>query len=159
MVQVFKVSNVRGATGEGEVGSSFIYPNQLVGFLESRLSQGVPVFLITRDYPLLLQRFWDEGSLLKAVWITTIEHPHAVHPRDLHKIEAAVIRDTSIRKSDVVLDGFEYLMLENGLIPALKFVSKVRDITLVNGTRFYVVLSDALTERERALLKRSMGIL
>lgn len=138
---------------------SLLEPSRLRPFLASHLSRGSPVFLITRDYFGITREFPPGRFPLNVLWLTTVEHPNAVNPRDLHKIEFAVIRDTSIRRSKVVLDGFEYLMLENGLVPALRFVSKVRDIAVMNGTQFYVVLSDALTEREKTLLKRTMGVL
>ncbi len=87
------------------------------------------------------------------IWVSKIEHPDAVSPSDLHIIEQKILE--LINESPIiVLDAFEYLMMEQGLETALKFAGKLRDIALLNNSGFIVTISEGLDDRTVALLKR-----
>ncbi|WP_457754151.1 DUF835 domain-containing protein [Thermococcus sp.] len=54
----------------------------------------------------------------------------------------------------IVLDAFEYLMMEQGLEATLRFTGKLRDIALLNNSGFIVSISEGLDDKTVALLKR-----
>lgn len=87
------------------------------------------------------------------IWISKVEHPKAIHPSRTYVIEETLRRNLN-PNSVVVFDAFEYLKVEQGTEAALKFVGKLRDITILNSSKFVVSVSDALDRREKVLLKR-----
>lgn len=106
--------------------------------------------LITRKIP---GEF--SNSNVVHIWVTKLRHPQAVEPTNLHIIEQRVwdLLSTGGAKS-VILDAFEYLLLENGLEKTLRFVGKLRDIALLSNADFYVTVGDGVDERVLAMLKR-----
>ena len=105
--------------------------------------------LITRKMP---GHFRDSGVV--HIWVTRISHPNAVDPTNLHVVEQRVWDSISMGAKSVILDAFEYLLLENGLERTLRFVGKLRDMALLSNSDFYVTVSDGLDERVLAMLKR-----
>jgi len=127
-----------------ETSSRLVSPENVPKLLKRR---GRNVILITRDPT-------PPREGVSVLWLSTIDHPRAVDPRKLHVIEQKVWESLRSGNADVILDGLEYLILENGPEPALRFVGKLRDMAVLTNSNFYVVASDALEERIRSLLKR-----
>lgn len=88
------------------------------------------------------------------MWVTKVPHPEAVPPTKLHVIEQIIWNQLNKTASDVILDAFEYLMIENGVEPTLRFVGKMRDMTLMRDSEFYVTVSNGLDERVLNILRR-----
>jgi len=105
--------------------------------------------LITRRSP-----FEVNAPNVYQIWITKVAHPNAVHPSKLHVIEQIVWDKLQDNKSDVVLDAIEYLMIENGVEPTLRFVGKIRDMAVMKNSDFYVTVSDGLDDRLLNVLRR-----
>ena len=91
---------------------------------------------------------------IKIIYLSKVPRPGYVDPSKLYVLEQNLWRHLQNSRSDVILDAFEYLAIENGLETALKFTSKLRDIAVLTGSRFYVTVSDALDERTIHLLRR-----
>ncbi len=92
---------------------------------------------------------------VRKVWVTKVPHPEAVPPTKLHVIEQIIWNQLNKTASDVILDAFEYLMIENGGVePTLRFVGKMRDMTLMRDSEFYVTVSNGLDERVLNILRR-----
>jgi len=127
-----------------EVSSRLISPEILPKVLGEKKRK---VILITRD-----PKISSNGVSL--LWLSTIEHPKAVDPRKLHVIEQKVWEELRNENADVIIDGIEYLILENGLEPTLRFVGKLRDMAILTNSNIYIVVSEALEGRVRSLLKR-----
>ncbi|WP_456321549.1 DUF835 domain-containing protein [Palaeococcus sp. (in: euryarchaeotes)] len=89
-------------------------------------------------------------------WISKVEHPKAIHPSQLYIIEENVRKHLQKSRNNevVIFDAFEYIKIEQGSESAYKFVGKLRDLTILSGSKFIVSISDALDEKEKALLKR-----
>jgi len=106
--------------------------------------------LITRKMP---GEFSDSNVV--HIWVTKLKHPQAVEPTNLYVIEQKVwdLLSTGSARS-VILDAFEYILLENGLERTLRFVGKLRDIALLSNADFYVTVGDGVDERVLAILKR-----
>ncbi|WP_240910574.1 DUF835 domain-containing protein [Thermococcus sp. GR6] len=105
--------------------------------------------LITRRPP-----FEIHGHNVHPIWLAKVSHPSAVHPSRLHVIEQAVWEHLQQEEADVVLDAVEYLIIENGVEPTLRFVSKLRDIALLMNSDFYVTVGGGLDDRVFNILKR-----
>jgi len=105
--------------------------------------------LITRKMPGEIK-----DSNLVHIWITRVKHPQAVEPTHLHVIEQRVWDSLSMGSKSLILDAFEYLLLENGLERTLRFVGKLRDMAVLSNADFYVTVSEGLEERIIAMLRR-----
>lgn len=105
--------------------------------------------LITRRPP-----FEVKAPNVRKVWVAKVQHPEAVPPTKLHVIEQIIWNQLNKTASDVILDAFEYLMIENGVEPTLRFVGKIRDMTLMRDSEFYVTVSNGLDERVLNILRR-----
>jgi len=96
-------------------------------------------------------------------WITNIRDERAISPTNLPKILDMAVKfmkeaKSAGKKPIVVIDGLDYLVLENGLPSVLKFLSSLRDYSLMNDATVFIVGSDEfLSERERTLLKNIIG--
>ncbi|WP_297469065.1 DUF835 domain-containing protein [Thermococcus sp.] len=96
-------------------------------------------------------------------WITNVRDERAISPTNLPKILDMAVKfmkeaKSAGKKPIVVIDGLDYLVLENGLPSVLKFLSSLRDYSLMNDAMVFIVGSDEfLSERERTLLKNIIG--
>ncbi|BAD85205.1 hypothetical protein, conserved (C-terminus) [Thermococcus kodakarensis KOD1] len=88
------------------------------------------------------------------IWVSKAEHPKAVKPTDLHILESIIWRELQNGTKSVILDALEYLMIENGVERALRFVGKLRDMAILTGATFYVTVSEGIDEKTRAMLRR-----
>ncbi len=105
--------------------------------------------LITRKHPRLIK-----SQNVYSIWISKLEHPQAVHPSQLYKIEHLALEQAQKGESDIILDALEYLMIEHGVIPVLRFVGKLRDMAILTNSNFYVSVSDGIDEKTKALVRR-----
>nr|WP_232461996.1 DUF835 domain-containing protein [Thermococcus siculi] len=105
--------------------------------------------MITRRAPSELN-----GHNVNHIWVTKVPHPNAVPPTRLHVIEQMVWEQIQRENTDVILDAIEYLMIENGVEPTLRFVGKLRDMTVMSDLDFYVTVSDGLDRRIINILRR-----
>ncbi|ASJ07455.1 hypothetical protein A3L08_09050 [Thermococcus pacificus] len=90
----------------------------------------------------------------RTIYLSKVSRPGYFDPSKLYVLEQNLWRHLQNSPSDVILDAFEYLAIENGLETALKFTGKLRDMAVLTGSRFYVTVSDALEERTIHLLRR-----
>ena len=96
-------------------------------------------------------------------WITKVSDERAISPTNLAKMLDMAVKfmaragEKGVRPV-VVIDGLEYLMLENGFTPVLKFLTTLRDYAHLHGGTVILVGDDSfLSEKERTLLRRLMG--
>ncbi|WP_083830171.1 DUF835 domain-containing protein [Thermococcus zilligii] len=149
-----------GAKRNVDENAGIISPVELGDVLLS-VSKLSPVLFVGRIPPkVLFSSLKAPAEKIKPLWLTTVEtqSPHAVNPRHLYKIVAIIEREVATNKSWVIVDGIEYLIIENGLEPTLKFLGQVRDVTALHGSSLYVVASDALSGKEMALIRRVLGL-
>ena len=96
-------------------------------------------------------------------WITTVHDERTISPTNLPKILDMAVKfmreaGEAGKKPIIVIDGLDYLVLENGFSSVLKFLSALRDYALVHGATVFIVGSDDfLSERERKLLRSIVG--
>ena len=94
------------------------------------------------------------------LWLTKVEGENYVYPTRLpylHQILVDFMREDDAPKV-IMLDGFEYLVLENGFKPVFKFLTSLKDYALLNNTVILLPLfENAFDEREYALLSREFS--
>ncbi|NJE04944.1 DUF835 domain-containing protein [Thermococcus sp. M36] len=105
--------------------------------------------LITRKPPCEIR-----AENIQQIWLTKISHPQGVPPSRLHAIEQRVWEQLREGEADVILDAVEYLILENGVESTLRFVSKIRDMAVINGCEFYVTVGEGLEPIVVNILKK-----
>ncbi|MFA4639616.1 DUF835 domain-containing protein [Pyrococcus kukulkanii] len=91
-------------------------------------------------------------------WITKVQKgPRTIEPTNLVKILNLSVKYLE-QGGIVVIDGFEYLVLENGFESILKFLAHLRDYALLYSSSA-IVVSDLTNfpERERNLILRVIG--
>ncbi|ALM75041.1 hypothetical protein TBCH5v1_1101 [Thermococcus barophilus] len=94
------------------------------------------------------------------LWLTKVEGGKTVHP---HRLEFLLHTLVDFMKRDstskiILLDGLEYLVLENGFTPVFKFLTALKDHAVMNNTIIVVPIKmDAFDEKELSLLKREFG--
>ncbi len=133
--------------------------DRFVSFLRSKAAKK-PIFLVTRFHPSYLERLLDPlSSNVIPVWLSNVSSPMSVGPRELYRLESMALDNIRNRGTDVVLEGVEYMFLENGDVGTLRFIGKLHDEAVIHGSGFYVVVSDAFSERQIAMLKGTLGLL
>ncbi len=94
------------------------------------------------------------------LWLTKVEGGKTVHP---HRLEFLLHTLVDFMKRDstskiILLDGLEYLVLENGFTPVFKFLTALKDHAVMNNTIIVVPIKmGAFDEKELSLLKREFG--
>ena len=96
---------------------------------------------------------------VKILWLseTSTSDSETINPKRLDFEVTRVISGTfrDHEAAVVLLDGIEYLILENGFSKVIKFVKKLNDISSTTGASFIVVINpDSLKSEESTLLSR-----
>jgi hypothetical protein len=131
-------------------------PEKSIFLFKDYTNRGEFGFLVSRQFPEQMQtkyKLEDTAS----VWLCTVEgQDNWIDPANLSKLHHVIT--TFIRRmptSVVFFEGFEYLMVRNSFLSALKFVQSIMDEVVVN--KCYLILSinpDAFNSTELALIRR-----
>lgn len=120
------------------------------------LLNGRKGFVISREPSSLVKRRLGSKEV-PVLWLTKVEGGNSIHPSRLPYLLQTLV--DFMREDDapklVLLDCFEYLVLENGFKPVFKFLTSLKDYALLNNAVILLPLfKNALDEREYALLNR-----
>lgn len=124
---------------------------------KSVLKKGVTGLCISTTYPEKLRK---EYALVDVAmyWLSDTTSEFAT--LDPRRLDFEIMRTISnfVRKekgSVVIIDGFEYLAVENGFENALKFIKKVNDLSSINDSTLFVPITPVgLGEDELSMLKK-----
>ncbi len=134
-------------------------PKRLYEVVARAAQCGMPVLCFTTMSPAQLRaRYPYPLNEAKIVWITSAESEvETVEPRRLD-FEFARLLSNFIhhrKRALVLLDGVEYLVLENGFEKVLKFLKKVSDQASIAGSNVFIPVNpSAFEERDFAVLSR-----
>lgn len=122
----------------------------------SQLSQQENGLIITRIHPRRVkERFGLSGEIL---WLSTIEGKNTIEPTQLSKL--AFIINHFVRQNHggaVLLDGLEYLILQNDFDTVLKFVYSVIDYISVHKAILLLPISpETLSQSQIKMLERGL---
>ena len=127
------------------------------------ISHGIYGLIVTREFPGQVRKNWEVDSL-PVLWLTnsnesqSLPNVQQVNPNDLSGLSHAV-REFIIHSEDsvVVLDGLEYLIVQNNFQEVLKFIQSLNDTVSQQKARILIPLDyKTLGETEIHLLRREL---
>ena len=127
--------------------------HQLVG-------EGLPGLVITRQYPERVRR--ERGVRdSKVIWLSHTPGEDYHNPTAIGTLAKTISRfiEDHAGEAAILLDGLEYLIVNNGFLQTLMFVEHVNEFVMQRRAVVLVpVSSDALEEKELALLERNLEV-
>jgi len=127
---------------------------------DSLLKTGLPGLCVTRQYP---ERVRREHNLRDArvIWLSHTPGDDYNNPTALGVLTKTVCKfiEDSGGEAAVLIDGLEYLIVNNGFLQTLMFVEQVNEFVMQRKAVVLLPVSpDALEEKELALLERNLEI-
>ena len=121
---------------------------------------GEPGLVITRQYPDRIRR---ERNLpdAKVIWLSHTPGEDYHNPTAIGTLAKTISRFIEDQKGEgvVLLDGLEYLIVNNGFLQTLMFVEHVNEFVMQRKAIVIVpVAPEALEEKELALLERNLEV-
>ncbi|HKZ88957.1 MAG TPA: DUF835 domain-containing protein [Thermoplasmata archaeon] len=127
----------------------------------SLLQQRIPGLCVTRQHPERVRR--ERGlSDVRILWLShtpgeDFHNPTAIGT--LAKVISKFIEDNA-GEGVVLLDGLEYLVINNGFLQTLMFVEHVNEFVMQRKAILLMPVSpETLEEKERALLERNVEVI
>ncbi|MFH0815415.1 MAG: DUF835 domain-containing protein [Methanobacteriota archaeon] len=127
---------------------------------EMMLADGARGLCITRQYPQRLRERYKLGAA-RALWLSQTPGPESHNPTSIGALATVVSRYIEeSHDSAIILDGIEYLVVNNGFAQVLKFVEHVNEMVMRSRAIMIIPVSpDAFDKREMALLERNMDVI
>ena len=136
-------------------------PDVSYRLFEVLLEQRLPGLIVTRQYPERVRR--ERGlSEARIIWLShtpgeDFHNPTAIGT--LAKVLQKFIEDNS-GEGVILLDGLEFLIINNGFLQTLMFVEHVNEFIMQHrGILLLPVSPETLEEKELALLERNVKVL
>ncbi len=129
--------------------------NRAMKVFTQALSKGHPGLCITRTYPDKLKESWDlDGA--RVYWLTDDGTKAKGAIQSLEDLEATVRKFLDgADKGVILLDGLEYLFVQNSFTEVMKLLQGMRDALPERGAKLIIPIDLlALVRRQRALLAR-----
>jgi hypothetical protein len=126
-------------------------------YVRLREKRGREGMVISRVFPeRLCQKYPLEGSTF--LWLTYEKTENSIDPSDLEKMEFLIHEFVTFHKgAAVLLDGVEYLILQNSFESTLKFLQSLNDQIILNGAALIMPLDPtSLDKKELSLLEREL---
>ncbi|MBU7027806.1 MAG: DUF835 domain-containing protein [Theionarchaea archaeon] len=144
---------------ELEAGTAYIVKEEkpyecYKAFLE--LSSQRSGLIITRIHPHRVKKRFGISS--KILWLSTVETKNTIEPTQLSKLAFIISHFVKDNKgSTILLDGLEYLILQNDFETVLKFVYSVADyISLHNAILLLPLSPKILSKAQIKMLEREL---
>lgn len=128
---------------------------------ELLLQQKIPALCITRQYPDRVRR--ERGLAdVRVIWLSHTPGEDFHNPTAIGTLANVIqkfIEDNG-GEGVVLLDGIEYLVINNGFLQTLRFVEHVNEFVMQRKAVLLMPVSpDTLEEKELALLERNLNVL
>jgi len=124
----------------------------------SMLKSGSTGLSISTTFPDKLKKEHDMAQA-EVIWLTdtSVADKKTINPHRLEfemmRMYAAFVKNNP--KSAIILDGFEYLVVENGFDKVFKFIKKINDLSSVNNATLFVPIgTDSLESDQLGTLKK-----
>ncbi len=122
------------------------------------LKKGRPGLCITRTYPEKLQESWDlKGA--RTLWLSSEPEDGKLIVNSLDTLSTRILEFLTGEEPGVVLlDGLEYLFVQNSFTEVMRLLQNLKDALPPSGSRLIIPIDLlALVERQRALLTREFS--
>jgi len=125
------------------------------------LLKGRAGVIITRKPPEIIRKQINLRRV-PILWLTKVEGENHIHPRRLEYLMQSLVdfmkRDNTPKV--IILDGLEYLILENGFDSIFKFLTLLKDYSVLNNTIVLVPITKSIFKKEEySLLRREFPTL
>lgn len=155
---------VFGKKKEIEDGRSYLMkerkPDKALRHFQRLVDQGYRGMYITRQHPNNVAKKIGTAGF-KLVWLSTTLGRDYVDPHNLTSLSNLVnafIKES--RKCAILLDGLEYLMINNDFQRILKFIEYVNEMIMENRAILLLSVDDrAFESKELALLERNAVVM
>jgi phage FluMu protein Com len=123
------------------------------------LSKDVPGLCISTTFPDKLRKEFDIGEV-DIFWLSDTVSDPSIKTIDPKRLDFEMMRAVSnffkeIPRGVLMIDGIEYLVVENGFDRVLRFVKKINDLASVNDATIFVPLTpSSLGKDEFAMLRK-----
>ena len=147
-----------------QFGSSYLLlePKSAESFklFKSYISQGNQGLLITRIFPGKVRKQYNLGNT-PVLWLSRTQAKKAINPTNLGVLlEEARDFIADNNRTLILLDGLEYLIIENDFERVLKFINSLEDEIALHNSRLIVSVNPKVLDPERkALLEKTMKVL
>ena len=123
---------------------------------ENAITDGAPALCVTRQYPDKIRESFDLEQT-RIMWLSHTPGKDHHNPTSIGTL-ATVISSFIERyeKCVVIIDGLEYLVINNGFQQVLRFVEHINEQVMQSKSTVLVPISpNAFSEKELALLERN----
>ena len=127
---------------------------------ENEVSNGAPGLCVTRQFPDKLRETFSLGDT-RVIWLSHTPGENHHNPTSVGTL-ATIISSFIERYEEamVIIDGLEYLVINNGFQQVLRFVEHVNEQVMQSKSTVLIPISpSAFSEKELALLERNVEVI
>jgi len=127
---------------------------------EQTLGEGVPGLCVTRQFPEKVREAFEMKDT-RVLWLSHTPGQDHHNPTSIGTL-ATVISSfiERYKKCVVLIDGLEYLVINNGFQQVLRFVEHINEQVMQSRSTVLVPISpNAFSEKELALLERNVEVI
>ncbi len=151
----------KGKRDELEVGVSYIIKEKRnvkgMEIFTSKIASGYRGMYITRQHPNhISKRYVTNG--MDIIWLSTTIGKSYVDPHNLSTL-FNLIRSfvENNKKTIILLDGMEYLMINNVYVRLIKFIEQIKEITVNKDSILLISVDEnAFESKEISLLEKGL---
>ncbi len=134
-------------------------PQHAFSLFVKGVSKGIPGLCITRSFPLHISQNYKLTSSI-IFWLTRRKGDKTLDPVQLTMISHTIQEFISKSKQSItILDGIEYLIIQNDFKPVIRFIQHIRDEVLIKGANLLIPCSpQTLPISELKILERELEL-
>jgi hypothetical protein len=126
---------------------------------EHEMSEGLQGLCVTRQFPDKLREAFTMGEA-RVIWLSHTPGTDHHNPTSIGTL--ATIISSFVERYErcvVIIDGLEYLVINNGFQQALRFLEHVNEQVMQSKSTVIIPISpNAFSEKELALLERNVEV-
>ena len=127
---------------------------------ENEVSAGLPGLCVTRQFPDKLRDAFNMGAA-RVIWLSHTPGNDHHNPTSIGTL--ATLISSFVERYErciVIIDGLEYLVINNGFQQVLRFMEHVNEQVMQSKSNVLIPISPgAFSEKELALLERNVEVL
>ena len=135
-------------------------PDTCFKLFNKLIEYGVKGMLISRIHPSQIQEEYNVKDI-PTIWLTQVREENCIEPTNITQLSIAV---KGFAENDVegviLLEGLEYLIIQNGFEVVLRFVQTMADIVMISKCRLIISFdAQTLGEVELHQLERELNVM
>lgn len=123
----------------------------------SAIAEGIPALCVTRQFPEKVREAFDLKDT-RILWLSHTPGPDHHNPTSIGTLATLISSFIErYKKCYVLIDGLEYLVINNGFQQVLRFVEHINEQVMQSRSTVLIPISpNAFSEKELALLERNV---